>query len=305
MPNADPVENSGPLYDTHAHFFSDDTQRYPLNLSGAREGEEHLRRRIASNPATPERIFERWDASGVSAGCGVQYNTVYKSDNSYVLDVAARHADRIAPVVMLDATAPETPTALQEFVNERGVVGLRLYGRADADGSMPWLDSPAALRTWEVADRHGLAMVLMFVPAQAGAVALPRIATLASRFAATSVSLDHFGWVGTDPAQLLPPSLLQMREHRNIFYKLTTINFHRLERARIDSAQFVRRLADMFGAERMMWGSDVGNTLDEYASMARRAREATTLLTSAQRRLFLHDTGARLFARRAGVSNTP
>lgn len=304
MTNADLVESSAPLYDTHAHFFSNDTQRYPLNTSNAREGEENLRRRIASDPATPERNFKLWDASGVTGGCGVQYNTVYKSDNSYVLDVAERHADRIAPVVMLDATAPDTPTTLDTLITERGVVGLRLYGRAEADGSLPWLDSQAALRTWEVADRHGLAMVLMFVPARAGAVALPAIAALAQRFSATTVSLDHFGWAGSDSAQLLSPALVQMREHRNVFYKLTTINFHFLERARIDSAQFVRRLADVFGADRMMWGSDVGNTLDDYASMARRARASTTLLTSAERQLFLHDTGARLFARRVGVIDT-
>jgi L-fuconolactonase len=304
MTNADSVENSAPLYDTHAHFFSNDTQRYPLNTSNAREGEENLRRRISSDPATPERNFELWDASGVTGGCGVQYNTVYKSDNSYVLDVAERHADRIAPVMMLDAAATETPTTLDKFVRERGVVGLRLYGRAEADGSLPWLDSQAALRTWEVADRHGLAMVLMFVPAQAHAVALPAIAALAKRFSATTLSLDHFGWAGSDPAQLLPPSLVQLREHRNVFYKLTTINFHRLEQASIDSAQFVRRLADVFGADRMMWGSDLGNTLDDYPSMARRARASTTLLTSAERQLFLHDTGARLFARRAGIEST-
>jgi predicted TIM-barrel fold metal-dependent hydrolase len=187
---------------------------------------------------------------------------------------------------------------LDQFVNKRGVVGLRLYGRVAADGSLPWLDSPAALRTWDVADRHGLAMVLMFVPAKAGAVALPAIGALAKRFPATTLSLDHFAWAGSDPAQLLSPSLLELREHRNVYYKLTTINYHLLARANIDSAQFVRRLVDAFGADRMMWGSDFGNTQEDYASMARRARTSTALLTSTERQRFLHDTGARLFARR-------
>ncbi len=68
-----------------------------------------------SDPATPERNFELWDASRVTGGCGVQYNTVYKSDNSYVLDVAERHADRIAPVVMLNPAAPDTPATLDKI----------------------------------------------------------------------------------------------------------------------------------------------------------------------------------------------
>lgn len=286
------------LYDTHAHFFSSDLRRYPVNTTNAREGEENLKRRILSEPATPERILGLWDDNGVVGGVGVQYNTVYKTDNSYVLDVAEWHAGRILPVVMLDASSPDTPSTLARYIARRGVVGLRLFGRVEADGSTPWLDSPAALATWEIANRHALTMVVMYGPARVAPEALQTIAALAKRFPATTLALDHFGWAGSEPSELgLPEPLIRMREHRNVCYKLTTINFHLFERNGIDSTQFVRRAADVFGADRMMWGSDAGNTLDSYASMAQRARASAALLTPVERNLFLCETGARLFSR--------
>jgi len=290
------MEQSDVLYDTHAHFFSSDLLRYPVNTANAREGEDNLRRRIESDPATPQRVLGLWDDSGVIGGVGVQYNTVYKTDNRFILDTAGQNAERVTAVVMLDATAADTPAILDQWVNERGVAGLRLFGRAAADGTYPWLDSPAALQTWQVANRHGLTMVLMYAPASVEPAAFAKIASLAQRFPATRIALDHFGWAGCEPADLgLAAPLVQMREYGNVFYKLTTINFHLFEKAGIDSTHFVRRAVDLFGADRMMWGSDVGNSLESYDSMARRARASAAQLTPAERSLFLRETGRRLF----------
>jgi L-fuconolactonase len=291
------------IYDTHAHFFTNDLQRYPLDTRNAREGEVNLQRRILSEPATPQHVFKMWDESGVSGGVAIQYHTVYKNDNSYVLDVAEQHADRLTPVVMLNAAAPETPQTLERLITERGVAGLRLFGRTDTNGAFPWLDSPAALETWQVADRHALPMLIMSAPAGVRAALLERVAALAERFSRTTITLDHFAWAGMQPAdQQLPAPLVRMRQHGNVYYKLTTINFHFFDRAGIDAAQFVRRAADIFGADHLMWGSDLGNTLEGFVLMAHRARMSAQLLSPAERQAYLHDTGARLFARRSWIN---
>src|SRR5690606_29082042 len=107
---------SQPLFDTHAHFFSDDTERYPINTTGAKEGGEALQQRIISRPSTPENILALWDASAISGGAGVQYNSAYKTDNSYLLDSADAYPDRISAVVILDAAAPDTPEKLRNMV---------------------------------------------------------------------------------------------------------------------------------------------------------------------------------------------
>lgn len=286
------------LYDTHAHFFTNDVSAYPIDTTGAREGEENIRKRIAADPATPEAILPIWEESGVVGGAGVQYNTVYKTDNRYILDAADAHPDKISSVVILHANAPETPALLETMIMERKISGLRLYGRQTEDGATPWLDSPQAHDTWRVANRHGLNMVLMYSPQSSFATALPRIGELAERYNATKISLDHFGWPvpGADNMGLTPAHAA-LAGLENVFYKLTTINFNIFEEAGVDSADFLRKAVDVFGAEHIMWGSDQGNTLEAYGSMAERARKAASLLTADERRRVLRETGETLFAR--------
>ena len=152
------------LFDTHAHFFTDDTERFPIDVTGAREGEAEVRARIARDPATAERLLALWDQCGVTGGAAVQYNTIYKTDNSYTLWVADVNHHRVSAVLILRADLPETPEQLRALATRHNVCGLRLFGYPDADGSYPWLDSPAALETWDVAASLGLTMVIMGFP---------------------------------------------------------------------------------------------------------------------------------------------
>jgi predicted TIM-barrel fold metal-dependent hydrolase len=50
----------------------------------------------------------------------------------------------------------------------------------------------------------------------------------------------------------------------------------------------------MFGADKVMWGSDIGTSAGTYKEMIRRAIESTALLNDVERRKILHDTGRRL-----------
>lgn len=288
--------NQDPLYDTHAHLFTNDTQRYPIDTTGAKEGEEAVRRRLAANPIPPERLLQWWDETGVSAGAGVQYNTIYKADNSYVLDSSDRFPERISAVVMLPAVRADTPQTLLHMITHRRIVALRLFGFPDDSGAYPWLDSEAALHTWEAASRNNLHMVIMYVPSSESAAALGRIRALAERFPNTQITLDHCGWPSGGAIAQSP--LAQFGDIRNVHFKVTTINFRRFDDAGVDAGRWVRDAADTFGAGRLMWGSDVGNTPETFQQMTARARNAASLMTPDERRAFLHDNGRALFERR-------
>ena len=288
-----------PLFDTHAHFFSDDTERYPINTKGAKEGAEALHERIISRPSTPENILALWDASAITGGAGVQYNSAYKTDNSYLLDTSDAYSDRISAVVILDAAAPDTPEKLRDMVIRHGVTGLRLTGFAKDDGSYPWLDSEAALTTWAEANRLGIAVELMPLPARATTTALQHIKRLAQSFPNIKIIVDHIGWPvpawAADYGISEAPRALQPLE--NVYFKLTTINLNILDREKQSSSQFVRHVVDIFGADRVMWGSDYGNTQGEFVDMVHRARAATELLNEEERRKVLHDTGKAILGR--------
>jgi predicted TIM-barrel fold metal-dependent hydrolase len=287
------------LYDTHSHLFTNDIEHYPINTSNAQEGAENLRQRILTNPSTVEHILEQWDANGIEGGVGVQYNSSYKTDNSYLLDSEARFPARVAAVVILDATDPGTPAKLKEMAERRGISGVRLTGFPDATGAYPWLESPAAQNTWAQANALHLAVVLMYLPPTASSTALAHIGILATRYPKTRIVLDHIGWPQASgaPDYGLTPAYVALAKHRNVFYKFTTINLDSLDKAGISPAQFLRHAVAVFGADHLMWGSDFGNTPGEYSTMVERAIAATSLLKPRDRRRVLHDTGEAVFER--------
>jgi predicted TIM-barrel fold metal-dependent hydrolase len=141
----------------------------------------------------------------------------------------------------------------------------------------------------------------MYAGGSALRAAFARIARLAARLAPMPVILDHFGWPGLDEGAsgALSPEHLTLAETSNISFKLSQINLKRFEGTGIDSAEFLRRAVDIYGAERIMWGSDYGNTAMAYERIVEAAIAATRRLDDRERDSLLHGNGARLFAARS------
>jgi predicted TIM-barrel fold metal-dependent hydrolase len=57
----------------------------------------------------------------------------------------------------------------------------------------------------------------------------------------------------------------------------------------------LRRTVDFYGADKVMWGSDIGTSSGTYKEMVKRAVDSTALLDERERREVLHDTGLRIF----------
>jgi predicted TIM-barrel fold metal-dependent hydrolase len=56
----------------------------------------------------------------------------------------------------------------------------------------------------------------------------------------------------------------------------------------------LRRVVDFYGADKVMWGSDIGTSSGTYAEMIERANEAMQLLSDDERRKIFHDTARRV-----------
>ncbi|USU11307.1 amidohydrolase [Sphingomonadaceae bacterium OTU29THOMA1] len=82
----------------------------------------------------------------------------------------------------------------------------------------------------------------------------------------------------------------------NVFVKLTEINIDRLLSNGIEPARVVRRFADTFGANRMMWGSDLGHSEWPYVRKAATARAAADYLSAEERSRFLFGTAATVYS---------
>jgi predicted TIM-barrel fold metal-dependent hydrolase len=243
------------------------------------------------------------DASGIEGGAAVQHRGTYGYDNSYILDSSEARKDRFVPVVVLDAQDAKTPALVRELVKSRGLAGVRLTGtRADA-GGFPWMDSTAAAATWVVANEFGLVVNLMSVPPGKSPEAIADYIRLAQKYPNARLVLDHVAWPNAEsgPDYGIDATHRELAKQRNIYYKFTTINLDLLREGKVSEPDMLKRVVDVYDADHVMWGSDIGNSAGAYPEMVARIVAAASKLTVAEKRKVLHDTGKAVFVR-GGVS---
>jgi predicted TIM-barrel fold metal-dependent hydrolase len=293
-----PALSAGPvpfkLFDTHAHLYSSDAVHYPFKADIAAAA----RAKAIAHPMTPEVLFQMWDAAGVEMGCGVQYNTTYSTDNQYLFDAAAAHPKRIMPVVILDPVSSATPAALARMVKEHHISGVRFAGPPDAAGNFSFL-SDAAGDSWAAASALRLVVVLMPFKENLPQ-AMKRIATLAGRYPDLTIVIDHVGFPSVkDGNQFgLSPDHIALAQHKNVNYKYTTLLIEELAKQGVSPAAFLRYAVDLYGADHLVWGSDIGNTQGDYGEFVTRALDSARALPLNQQKALFYDNAKRLFVPR-------
>ncbi|HMB74221.1 MAG TPA: amidohydrolase family protein [Gammaproteobacteria bacterium] len=273
--------------DCHAHIFSADTERYPVAPLGGT-----LRAGELDDPVTAERLLQMLDANGVERAVVVQRAYIYGYDNAYVVEAAAKYPQQLRAVCAIDPEADDAPQTIRHWVEERGAIGIRLTEPSRGAGT-GWLDSPQALAAWETATELGIPVRLHFFRwnRESG---LPVVAGLLERFPRTQVVIDHLSNLAVEqgpPDYGLDAPLAALIPYANLSLLLSTINLGRLAADGKPSAPVVARLVEAFGAERIMWGSDIGQSQGTYAEMRALAEEAVATLPDRERRLVLDGTG--------------
>lgn len=284
------------LYDTHAHFYTNEPDKYPFNAKGARYGAERMIAKAMAKPMTPEVIFRFWDDVGIERGCGVQYNSTYSTDNRYLLDVTAKHPDRIVAVVILAPTDPATPAALVRMAKENRITGVRFTGSPDQSGNFLFL-TDAALGAWEAANDLGLSITLMPLGTQVPQ-GLKRVAELAGRYPNVKIVLDHIGF--PRPQELpktfgLTPEHLALAAHKNVYYKYTTFLMEMIHEAKVPLKDFLHHMVSVYGADHFVWGTDIGNSEVDDVEYVKHALESAEGLKADQKKAIFYDTAKAVF----------
>jgi len=284
------------LYDTHAHFYTNEPDKYPFNAKGARYGAERMIAKAMAMPMTPEVIFKVWDDVGIEMGCGVQYNSTYATDNRYLLDVAAKYPKRVVPVVILAATDPQSPAALERMTKENRISGVRFTGSPDASGNFAFL-SDAAAPMWAAANKLGLVIVLMPLGDKVPA-AMKRVDELAARYPNVNIVLDHIGF--PKPAELpktfgLTPEHLALAQRKNVYYKYTTFLIEQVHETKVPLKDFMNHMVSVYGADHMVWGTDIGNSEVDVQEYIKHALDSTDGLKLAQRKDVFYNTAKKVF----------
>jgi predicted TIM-barrel fold metal-dependent hydrolase len=180
-------------------------------------------------------------------------------------------------------------------------VSIRFFP-INVEDKAAWLSSPAALEIWALAAELGLVIDLEAPPYDAEDM-IPVVEAMADRFPKLSIVLDHlFMPVITDPNFGIGSQFDGFAARGNIYVKWTSLLMDVIREQGVAPEAVLRRAVDYFGADKVMWGSDIGTSSGTYKEMVERAIASTVLLNEEERRKVLHDTGRRVFAGWDGTS---
>jgi predicted TIM-barrel fold metal-dependent hydrolase len=300
-----------PLFDAHAHLISDDWERYPLKPM---KTDLPMPER-PDYTVTVEAFIAMMDAQRVTGACLVQRGHVYGYDNSYIIEAARQYPGRLHPVVILDTQDPKTPETYRAMVENHRVCGFRMAHTRPWILDTAWISSPQAMEMWKTCAELGTPMTVILFTKQLDYL-LPLVRIIARQFPSLPILLDHgampFGMTqyevklalvdGEDIVMPPPPhfgidrTIAIFEDVPNVHFKITEINMERLAAAGVRPAHLVRRMVDSFGPDRLLWGSDIGQSmLWSYERKASMARSAADFLTPEETAKFLHDNGARIY----------
>jgi L-fuconolactonase len=202
-----------------------------------------------------ESLLAQMDRYGVEKALLVQLNGQY--NNAYQAECVAHHPDRLASVVLVDATQADAPHQLARLV-EQGAKGVRLGATVRSPGE----DS---LAIWRKAQELGLPVSCSGTPQH---FAADDFAQLVEAVPDLPIVIEHMASLKAAGGQLPDAGLIDrifsLVRYPNLYMKIhglgeiCTRNLPVTEPFPFDRTgiALLRRAYDAFGAERLMWGSD-------------------------------------------------
>lgn len=201
-----------------------------------------------------ESLLFEMDRNHVHCALLIQIGGQY--DNTYQADCVARYPDRLASVVMVDATQPDAPDALARLA-EQGAVGVRLSADTRSPG-----DDPLAI--WRKAADLGL---VVSCSGSSERFAGDDFAAVLEALPTLPVIIEHLGGVTHRSSPEAPHALAErvfaLSRFANTAIKIPGLGEIAIRRMPVTEFPFVLPLPpflqmayEAFGPDRMMWGSD-------------------------------------------------
>ncbi len=226
------------IIDPHVHVWVRDP-KYPWAKETANPPAED---------ATPEMLLELMRAHGVERTVIIQV-IHYRWDNSYLADVLRRYPQYFKGVARVNPEDPEAPDQLARLMALPGFHGVRISPAGDARGD--WIRGPLMGPLWKRCDELRVPMTVL-----APVTRMPDVAALAEKFPDLTVVIDHMADCPLDQPQELR-KLLALARYPKVFVKIShTWSLSRQPYPYRDAQEQVKRLYDVFGPQRLMWGTD-------------------------------------------------
>ena len=233
------------IIDTHTHVVSSDKVKHPLD-AGARGWSTEVSNDI-------EDLIAEMDDAGVECATLVQPNATYGLNNIYQCDSASQYAPRTVSVGILDPAAPDAADKLSYWVNEHGMLGVRLQSQAEPD-------DPVCDAIWQRAEELG-------VPVSIGGGGQPdkvnRMRNIAARHPNVLFAPDHFaGWSGSDDKPAMTAALEEMAKLPNAHLRVSSTSLGPYIDLNDSDKELFKRVIAAFTPQRVMWGSNFPSSRD-------------------------------------------
>ena len=227
------------IIDTHTHVVSSDKQKHPLHPDASGWSTE------VSNDV--EDLIKEMDSAGVDCATLVQPNGTYGLDNTYQCDSAKLYAPRTVAVGILDPAAADAADKLSYWVNEQGMLGVRLQSQAEPDDL-------ACDALWDRAES-------LDVPISLGGGGTPdkvnRMRNIGSRHPNVLFAPDHFaGWSGAQDKAGMTTALEGLATLPNAYLRISSTSLGPYAGLIEPEQELFRRVIEAFTPQRMMWGSN-------------------------------------------------
>jgi L-fuconolactonase len=218
----------------------------------------------------PEDLLPLLEANGVPGSILIQAAPTAR-ETDYLLDLARKNPWIFGVVGWIDLSARDAPQLVFERAGNRLFVGIRpmLQDMTERD----WI-----LRSELRPGIEAVQEAAIVFDALVQADQLPAIVTLADRYASLSIVLDHAGKPPLGAPSALAPWRAQMQrlaERANVSCKLSGL-LTELRGVSADQAvdPCIDTLIDLFGPDRLLWGSDwpVSTAAIEYSDWLLRCR---------------------------------
>jgi predicted TIM-barrel fold metal-dependent hydrolase len=172
----------------------------------------------------------------------------YRYDNAYLASVLKQYRGTFQGVARVDPLDPAAPDHLSDLT-EQGFRGVRLSPAGNASGD--WFRGPLMLPLWKRCQELKVPMTVLAPVAR-----MPEVGALLEKLPDLTVVIDHMADCPIDqPAEL--EKLLALKRYANLFVKIShTWSLSRQPYPWTDSQQYVKRVYDAFGPQRIMWATD-------------------------------------------------
>lgn len=249
-----------PVVDTHIHLFDPDR---PGGVPWPPADDP-----IRSKPTYPDRFRSVSSAHGVTGAIVVECSPLIE-DNQWVLDIAAKDKSVLGLVGFLDAGKPGFSADLERFAKDplfRGIRYGNLWGRSLVEqlGNSRFIDD---MRLAAEAD-------LSLDTANPNLELLEGMLRLSDRVPNLRVVVDHLPKIQFQDSQesRFEGILAEFSDRPQTYVKISAVLLNREGRVSYDLEEYrgtIDRIAETFGEDRILYGSDWPNSdpLGAYAQV--------------------------------------